>query len=147
MRDTPAADANQATPDWAQVLVADLADRGLLPGSDVHVTGITTTVEFGSGTPASWQPATAVLRSITEVPLPAESLPDPTASTCVLALDVLPPGGVPYSATVRQGFRDAQRRAAIAVIGATLPVRIDPHEPQHVALDVPAFDRQHRQAG
>ena len=142
--DGPQPDAGAATPDWAQALVADLAGRGLLPGlaaSDGHVTGVTASVEFDSGS-SGWRSGTAVLRGVAEVPLPPESLPEPTASMCVLTLDVRPLDGPPYAVRVRQGFRNAQRRAAIAVIGATLPVLIDPLDPRHVVLDVRAIDRQ-----
>jgi hypothetical protein len=69
--------------------------------------------------------------------VPAEILPDPTASMCMLTLDVSPPGGAPYTVQVRQGFRNAERRTQIAVIGASLPVLIDPAHPRNVVLRIP----------
>ncbi|WP_216900492.1 hypothetical protein [Nocardia alni] len=124
-----------APPDWARTLIADLVDRGVMPGG--HIADITTTIEYGSGSRETWQPATAVLRGITEVPLPAEFLPGPTATMCMLTLDVSPPGAEPYTVQVRQGFRSAERRAQIAVIGATLPVLIDPGNSRNVVLRIP----------
>lgn len=122
-------------PDWARTLIADLVDRGLMPGG--HIADITTTIEYESSSHETWQPATAVLREVAEVPLPAEFLPGPTASMCMLTLDVSPPGGAPYTVRVRQGFRSAERRAQIAVIGASLPVLIDPGNPRNVVPRIP----------
>ncbi len=123
------------SPDWARTLIADLVDRGVMPGG--HIADITTTIEYGSTSHETWHPATAVLRGITEVPLPAEFLPGPTATMCMLTLDISPPSGAPYRAQVRQGFRSAERRAQIAVIGTSLQVLIDPANPRNVVLRIP----------
>jgi hypothetical protein len=122
-------------PDWARTLIADLVDRAVMPGG--HIADITTTIEHGSSSHETWHPATAVLREIAEVPLPAEFLPGPTATMCMLTLDVSPPSGAPYTVQVRQGFRSAERRAQIAVPGTSLPVLIDPDNPRNVALRIP----------
>jgi hypothetical protein len=92
---------------------------------------------------ATGEQATAVLVAIKDVAVPQAALPGPTASLCDLTLRVTRSSGSSYDAQTRLGFRDASRRAAVAVIGSVLPVRIDPADPARVAIDVAAFDTQH----
>ncbi len=92
---------------------------------------------------ASGEPATAVLISLTDVPVPQAALPGPTASLCDLTLEVTRANGSAYRARTRLGFRDAQRRAALTGSGLRLPVRVDPADQARVAVDVRAFDAQH----
>ena len=141
----PPATADHA-PDWARGLVADLVDRGVVPGAavgDVRVTNVEVTVDgapWPGGTSPNDVAATAIVRAVTEIPLPPQALPTPTASMCLLDLEVRPPSGQPFTTQVRQGFRTAGRRAAIARVGASVPVRIDPSDPTRVAIDVAAID-------
>jgi hypothetical protein len=92
---------------------------------------------------SSGEQATAVLTGIRDVPVPQAALPGPTASLCDLTLQVNRPDGSSYTAQTRIGFRNASRRAAIAVIGGVLPVRVDPADPARVAIDIPAVDAEH----
>ena len=92
---------------------------------------------------AAGEPATAVLTGIADVPVPQAALPGPTASLCDLTLQVRRSDGRSYAARTRLGFPDAERRAAVAVIGCELPVRVDTRDETRVAVDDAAFDAQH----
>ncbi len=72
--------------------------------------------------------------------VPLAALPGPTASLCDLTLQVRRSDGRSYTARTRLGFRDAQRRAAIAIIGVVLPVRVDARDDTQVTVDVAEFD-------
>jgi hypothetical protein len=89
------------------------------------------------------QRATATLTAIADVPVPQVALPSPTASLCDLTLQVTRADGSSYTAQTRLGFRNAARRAAIGVIGGTLPVVIDPGDPSRIAIDLNALAAQH----
>lgn len=95
---------------------------------------------------ASGERATAVLTALADVPVPQAALAalaGPTASLCDLTLEVRRSDGRSYTAQTRLGFRDAERRAAVAVIGQELPVRVDTSDDTQVAVDLAAFDAQH----
>ncbi|MBE7189215.1 hypothetical protein [Jatrophihabitans endophyticus] len=147
----PDGSAPAPAPEWARGLVADLASRGMIPGLDAESVGGVTidapqvTIEVGDRTgPAGGQAGTAVLRDVTDLDLPAESLPYPGGSLCSLTLDVNSPTG-PYPVRTTLGFRSSRSRAAIAVPGTVLPVRIDPSDPQRVSVDVAKFYEQNPQ--
>lgn len=91
------------------------------------------------GPARSGKSATAILTSISNVAVPGPRCPG-RPRRCV-TLPASPPLRRallyrPHAA----GFRDAQRRAAIAVIGAVLPVRVDARDGTWVAVDVAEFD-------
>jgi hypothetical protein len=121
-------------------MVADLSARGLLPDLSSADT-VTYRVETGEDVGTErWQPALALLQNVADIALPVSALPDPSGSMCVLTVQVQPAGAQPYVTTLRQGFRTAERRAQIAVIGTLLPVLIDPSNPLHITFDVGRFD-------
>ncbi len=143
-------DADGSTPAWAAEMVADLARRGVIPDDATQT--ITSVVDLSAGRVSaqdaahlisSGEPATAVLLHVADVPVPQQALPGPTASLCDLTLRVTQSDGTSFDAVTRLGFRDAQRRATIAVIGTVLPVRIDPHDRTRVVVDSTAYDAQH----
>jgi len=147
----------QPAPDWARDMVADLGARGVFdansqPSGPITVQAPDQVIDLTAGhlsaadaaqLAATGEQATAVLAAIKDVAVPQAALPGPTASLCDLTLRVTRSGGSSYDAQTRLGFRDASRRAAVAVIGSILPVRIDPADPARVAIDVAAFDAQH----
>ena len=144
-------------PDWARKTVEDLlsgrtAGVTATPGTG-PVDGPPLALDLTAGhlsaaaadqLIATGEPATAVLIAVADVAVPAAALPGPTASLCDLTLQVSRRDGQVYTVHTRLGFRDAGRRAAVAVIGTVLPVRVDRADPNRVAVDVPAFDRDHR---
>ncbi len=77
---------------------------------------------------------TGVLRDVHDV-VPRAPLP-PGMSQADLTLDVRRPDGSTYPATTRIGFRDPARRAAIATVGTTLPLLVDPNDPGRLSIDV-----------
>lgn len=144
-------------PDWARRTVEDLL-TGQVPGTPgtsaatSHVDLPPLVLDLTAGhlsaadadrLAATGEPATAMLTAIAEVTVPAGALPGPTASLCDLTLQVSRRNGDVYTARTRLGFRDAHRRATVAVIGSVLPVRVDPADPSRVCVDVAAFDRDH----
>jgi hypothetical protein len=52
-----------------------------------------------------------------------------------LLLEVIRPGGVPYTTHLVVGFSTPERRARVAVVGTRLPVRISPDKPGKIAID------------
>ena len=78
---------------------------------------------------ATGQPATAVLTQVTDVAVPEVALPGPTASLCDLTLQVSRRDGQVYTARTRLGFRDAHRRALIAVPERSCPYGSAPRTP------------------
>ena len=81
------------------------------------------------------EPTTAVVVAVTPVDVPWSLLSGPAASVVDLELRVTRSDGVSYQTTVRVGFSTAARRALVATVGATLPVRVDPRNPTRVAVD------------
>lgn len=93
------------------------------------------TVE-AAGLAVHGEPATAVVVSVTPVDVPWSLLSGPAASVVDLELRVTRSDGASYQTTVRVGFSTAARRALIAAVGATVPVRVDPRNPNRVAVDM-----------
>ena len=85
------------------------------------------------------QPAQGVVAALTPLPMPVEMLPSPSASMAWLTLDVTPAAGTPYRCTIRFGFRSPERLAAIATVGTSLPLRVDPADRRRVTIDLPAL--------
>ncbi len=85
------------------------------------------------------QPAQGVVAAMTPLPMPVEMLPSPSASMAWLTLDVTPAAGTPYRCTIRFGFRSPERLAAIATVGTSLPLRVDPADRRRVTIDLPAL--------
>jgi hypothetical protein len=56
-----------------------------------------------------------------------------------LTLDVDRPDGTTHRVRTRLGFSTPERRARAAQVGATLPVRLDPADPDKVAIDAVAL--------
>ena len=142
------------TPGWAAGLIADLARQGVIPADinpvtiELPVQRIDVTAGRVSAMDAAQLMSTgevahAVLLSVADVPVPQEALPGPTASLCDLTLQVTRADGTTFNAVTRLGFRDAHRRSTIAVIGAALPVRIDPRDRSRVVVDSVAYDNAH----
>ncbi|WP_147455924.1 hypothetical protein [Nocardioides mangrovicus] len=93
----------------------------------------------GAVSPAVGRAAHSTLMGVTDVPAPAYALPGPTASLTDLTLQLRRADGSTYTAQTRMGFRSAQRRAELAVIGSTIPVLVDPEDEQHVSIDISAW--------
>jgi hypothetical protein len=139
-------------PDWAREMIDELRAGGAPGVSDalswaaggppqvIDLTAGHLSAAEAASLAGSGERATAVLTGISDVAVPQAALPGPTASLCDLTLQVRRADGRSYTARTRLGFRDAQRRAAIGVIGAVLPVRVDPRDDSRVAVDVAAFD-------
>jgi hypothetical protein len=77
---------------------------------------------------------TGVVRDVHDV-VPQTPMP-PGTSQADLTLDVRRPDGSTYPATTRIAFRNPARRAAIATVGTTLPLLIDPNDPGRLTIDV-----------
>jgi hypothetical protein len=77
---------------------------------------------------------TGVVRDVHDV-VPQTPMPSGT-SQADLTLDVRRPDGSTYPATTRITFRNPARRAAIAAVGTTLPLLIDPNDPGRLTIDV-----------
>jgi hypothetical protein len=149
-------------PDWAKQLADEMRSNGIsgmgevlaraLSGYPFTIDGPPPVTDPTAGHPpaeeaarldAAGEPATAVLTGIADAPVPQAGLPGPTASLCDLTLQVRRSDGRSYSARTRLEFPDAERRAAVAVIGRELPVRVDTHDDSRVAVDIAALDAQH----
>ena len=150
--------ADGATPPWAAEMVADLVRQGVIPSDPsgtqgpitvqlpdqvVDLTGGRVTGGDADRLLATGITTTAVLLAVSDVPVPQIALPGPTATLCDLTLRVTGADGAGYETITRLGFRNAQRRAAIAVVGATLPVRVDPSDRTRVVVDSVAWDARH----
>ena len=88
---------------------------------------------------AAGRAARATLVSVSDVPVPPYALPGPTASLTDLTLRLQRPDGSSYTAQTRMGFRSAERRSTLTVIGASIPVLVDPDDETHVSIDVRAW--------
>lgn len=153
---SPAPQESPAAPGWAREMIADLTAQGLIPAGVgepvVVVDGGPRVIDLTTGHLSAAEaaqlgrtgrPGTAILLAVSDVPVPRAALPSATASLCDLTLRVSHPAGRTYDAATRLGFRDAARRAQVAVVGAVLPVRIDPEDDTRVAVDVEAYDATH----
>ena len=151
-----------SAPDWAKQMVDEMRTNGMSgmgevlaralsgypftidgPAQVIDPTAAGRPAEEATSLTAAGRPATAVLTGIADVPVPQAALPGPTASLCDLTLQVRRSDGRSYTARTRLGFPDAERRAAVAVIGCELPVRVDTRDDSQVEVDVAAFDAQH----
>ena len=120
-------------------------DPGILrsPNTTVHVES-----SFGAMTPdqvrgmtsafagvaGATVPATGVVRAVHDV-APQGVLPQGMSQADV-TLDVSRPDGSTYPATTRIGFSTPARRAAVATVGTTLPLLVNPNDPGRVVIDV-----------
>jgi hypothetical protein len=91
-------------------------------------------VSGGAGA-AGLQSATARVLAVHEVPIPAGMPGAPPAGLVDLTLDVALPDGGGYSTTMRIGFSTPQKRAKVATVGLTLPVRVNPAARDQIAID------------
>ena len=124
-------------PPWLQKAVGSALDGDTDAGEVTVSYGVPATT-----TPprAGWPAVRAVLAGVTDVPVPAYALPGPTASLCDLTLQITRPDGTSYAVSSRMGFRSAERRARLAVLGSVVPVVVDPSDETRVEIDIPAWD-------
>lgn len=94
----------------------------------------------GAGVGAPTEPAQAVVLAVHDLPMPPGAPGGAEISLVNLTLDVTRADGGSYSTVLRIGFRTAARRAAVATVGARLPVLVDPANPQRVAIDTSRID-------
>jgi hypothetical protein len=79
-------------------------------------------------------PATGVVRGVHDV-VPVAPMPA-GMSQADIVIEVTRPDGSTYPATTRLGFRSPARRAAIATLGTTVPLLVDPNDPGRLVIDV-----------
>jgi hypothetical protein len=89
---------------------------------------------FFGGQPGQSVPTTGVVRDVHDV-VPQTPMP-PGTSQADLTLDVRRPDGTTYPATTRIAFRNPARQAAIATVGTTLPLLVEPNDPGRLTIDV-----------
>jgi hypothetical protein len=89
----------------------------------------------GGGTAMGMQSATASVLAVAEVPIPPGMPGAAPAGTVDLTLEVALPAGGSYSTSMRIGFGTPQTRAKVARVGATLPVMVNPANPDQIAVD------------
>jgi hypothetical protein len=154
--------SDSPAPDWARKMADEMRANGIsgmgevlaraLSGYPFTIDGPAEAIDLTAGhlsaeevasLATAGEPATAVLTGIADVPVPQAALPGPAASLCDLTLQVRRSDGRAYTARTRLGFPDAERRAAVAVIGGELPVRVDTRDDSRVAVDIAAFEAQH----
>jgi hypothetical protein len=80
--------------------------------------------------------------AVADVPVPSYALPSATASLCDLTVQLTRLDGSTYRAQTRMGFRNAERRSRLAVLGSSIPVRVDAVDESLVSIDVAAWDAQ-----
>jgi len=83
-------------------------------------------------------PATGVVRAVRDIASPV-GMP-PGMSQADLTIDVHRPDGTTYPATTRIGFSTPARRAAIATVGTTLPLLVNPNDPGRLVIDLSRID-------
>jgi hypothetical protein len=118
-----------------------IGDHGRpLPGSP----GGGATPQEATGLIAHGEPATAVVLAVTDVAAPwllrVLRFPVPPAGVVDLLIEVTRADNSTYQARMRIGFGTWERRERVATVGVSLPVRIDPAEPDKVAVDTGAFE-------
>lgn len=86
---------------------------------------------FGAG-----QPATAVVVEVTDVEPEYGTFPPP-GGIADLRLEITKPDGSFSTAVTRVAFSSPERRAAVARVGASLRVRVDPLDASKVAIEPP----------
>lgn len=151
-------DTDDGQSGWARDLVAGLVADGTLAGIDpdtVTVQVEPSTVTYGgSGVPGMppgfgvgggepRESASAVVTGVAEVMVRPQDLPGPGASMCDVTMTVTRADGSSYTASTRQGFRTPERRAALATVGARVPVTLAPRNPADVRIDVYTWFAQH----
>jgi hypothetical protein len=114
-----------ATPDQARAMMASFF--GGQNGQPGNLAG-----QFMAG--GQSVATTGVVRDVHDV-VPQTPMP-PGTSQADLTLDVRRPDGSTYPATTRIAFRNPARRAAIATVGTTLPLLVDPNDPGRLSIDV-----------
>jgi hypothetical protein len=107
--------------------------RGPLPDGNRQVTADEAARLYVDGISA-----TGTITGIDFLSVPRNALPEPDASLANVAITVTREDGTTYQTTARFGFRTAQRKARFGVVGARIPIRIDPTEPRRVCADWPA---------
>lgn len=118
-----------------------LGDHGRpLPGSP----GGGATPQETKGLIATGEPATAVVLMVHDVAIPrllrVLRFPTPPGGLVDLDLEVTRPDNTNYRARLRIGFSTVERRQRVAMVGLSLPVRIDRTEPDKVAIDTATFE-------
>jgi hypothetical protein len=66
--------------------------------------------------------------------------PVPPGGLADLNLEITRADETTYQARMRIGFSTLERRQRVAMVGLSLPVRIDRTEPSKVAIDTAAFE-------
>jgi hypothetical protein len=89
----------------------------------------------------SGEPGTALVLAVTDVRPPwlFRKLAPP-GGVADLILQVTRADDTSYQARIRIGFSTRERRDRVATVGAELPVRIQPDEPEKVAVDTAALE-------
>ena len=108
-----------------------------LPGSP----GGGTTPEQANALVDGGVSAAATVVAAVDVPVPRLlrfTLP-PGGPLVDLTLEVDRPDGTKHRVRTRVGFSTPERRARVAQVGTTLPVRLDPEDPDKVAIDTVAL--------
>jgi hypothetical protein len=115
-----------------------IGDHGR-PGSP----GVATPQE-ARGLTATGEPSTGVVLAVTDVRLPwllrVLRFPLPPGGLVDLNLEITRTDNTTYEARMRIGFSTSERRQRVAMVGLSLPVRIDRTEPDKVAIDTAAFE-------
>lgn len=114
----------------ARAAQASMGDPERLPDGRLPVS-----VEEAEKLGRSGEAATAVITAIDFLKLPAGSLPSRQAGLADVALEIRRADGTSYRTIARFGFATAARRRQIGFAGAEVPVRLDPADPNRVALD------------
>jgi hypothetical protein len=91
----------------------------------------------------SGEPATAIVLAVTDVAPPwllRRLVPAPPGGVADLILQITRADDTTYRARIRIGFSTRERRDRVATVGAEVPVRIQPDEPDKVAVDAAALE-------
>lgn len=85
--------------------------------------------------------ATATVVAAVDVPIPRllRAIVPGGGPPVDLTLDINRPDGTTHRVRTRIGFSTPERRARVAQVGATLPVRLDPTDPDKIAIDTVAL--------
>lgn len=85
--------------------------------------------------------ATATVVAAVDVPVPRllRAIVPNGGPPVDLTLDIDRPDGTTHRVRTRVGFSTPERRARVARVGAVLPVRLDPADPDKVAIDTVAL--------
>ncbi|WP_375487269.1 hypothetical protein [uncultured Jatrophihabitans sp.] len=97
--------------------------------------GLTPEQAAAAGTASGMQRASARVLAVHEVAVPPGMPGGGAAGTVDLTLDVAPVTGEGWTTTMRIAFSTPQKRAAVATVGTTLPVFVDPSAHDRIAID------------